>query len=213
MDRSEPIGVLVADDDPRYRSVVVSLLAAEEDIVVLAEASNGKDAVARAEDLVPDVVLLDVRMPLLDGIEAATALRAAAPTTRIVMLTTSDEDEHVYGALCAGACGYLLKDQGLAGLVDVVRTVASGLGMVLSPAIANRMLREFRAAAEPTLSKREIEVLGLVSRGLSNQEIAAELSLSEHTVKRHVANILAKLHQRSRWDAVTVAVREGILGA
>jgi DNA-binding NarL/FixJ family response regulator len=139
---------------------------------------------------------------VLDGIEATATLRAAVPTTRIVMLTTSDEDEHVYGALCAGACGYLLKDEGLAGLADVVRTVASGLGMVLSPAIASRVLSEFRAAAErsaePTLSKREVEVLGVVSRGLTNQEIAAELSLSEHTVKRHVANILAKLHQRSR---------------
>lgn len=216
MERSEPIGVLVADDDPHYRSVVVSLLAVERDMRVVAEACTGNEAVARAEDLVPDVALLDVRMPGLDGIETAEAIQAAVPTTKIVMLTTSDETDDVYGALCAGACGYLLKDQGLEGLVDVVRTVASGLGMVLSPAVAARLLGDFRSATEPnsspSLSRREIEVLRLVSRGLTNQEIAAELSLSEHTVKRHVANILAKLHQRSRLDAVTVAVREGILG-
>ncbi len=132
------------------------------------------------------------------------------------MLTTSDEDDDVYGALCAGASGYLLKEEGLEGLVEVVRAVASGLGMVLSPAIAARVLGQFRSAernTSPTLSKREIEVLALVSQGLTNQEIASELSLSEHTVKRHVANILAKLQQRSRQDAVTAAVREGLLGA
>lgn len=217
MDRSEPIGVLVADDDPRYRSVVVSVLAAEDDLRVVAETGDGKEAVAAVEELVPDVALLDVRMPSLDGIEAAAAIQAAVPTTRIVMLTTSDDDGHIYGALRAGACGYLLKDEGVKGLADVVRAVASGLGMVLSPAIAARVLSQFCAAAvrssEPALSKREIEVLRLVSRGLTNQEIATELSLSEHTVKRHVANILAKLHQPSRSDAVTVAVQEGILDA
>lgn len=216
MDRSEPIGVLVADDDPGYRSVVGSLLTAERDIEVVAEACTGEEAVSRAEELVPDVALLDVRMPVLDGIEATAAIQVVAPTTRIVMLTTSDEGDDVYGALCAGASGYLLKDGGLEGLVDVVRAVASGLGMVLSPAIAARLLGDFRSvdrSASPTLSRREVEVLALVSRGLTNQEIAAELSLSEHTVKRHVANILAKLHQRSRRDAVAAAVKEGILGA
>jgi DNA-binding NarL/FixJ family response regulator len=217
VDRSEPIGVLVADDDPLYRSVVASVLAAERDIEVVAEARTGQEAAARAVDLAPDVALLDVRMPVLDGIEAAAAIQEAVPTTRIVMLTTSDEDDHVYGALCAGASGYLLKDQGLDGLADVVRTVASGLCMVLSPAVTGRLLAELRSVSEPTaeamLSRREIEVLGLVSRGLTNQEIAQELSLSEHTVKRHVANILAKLHQRSRWDAVNVAVQEGLLGS
>jgi DNA-binding NarL/FixJ family response regulator len=217
VDPADSIGVLIADDDARFRSIVVGLLDSEPDIEVVGQASGGREAVARAEELLPDVALLDVRMPWMDGIEATEAIHAALPTTRIVMLTTSDEEDDVYGALRAGACGYLLKEAGLDGLAGVIRTVVAGLGMVLSPSIGTRLLDEFRAPAPrspgPTLSKRELEILALVSRGYANNEIARELSLSHHTVKRHVANILAKLHQRSRLDAVMVAMKNGVLNA
>lgn len=216
MDRELGVGVLVADDDPAFRGIVARLLAAEPDIDVVAEVGSGQEAVALVVELLPQVALLDVRMPHMDGIEATRAIHAAVPTTNIVMLTTSDEEDDVYGALRAGASGYLLKDAGMEGLPDAVRMVAAGLGSVLSPSIAARLLGEFPDPARrdlgPTLSERELEVLRLIGQGLTNQEIARRLILSDHTVKRHVANILGKLHQHSRLDAVRMATEEGVLG-
>jgi DNA-binding NarL/FixJ family response regulator len=209
--------VLVADDEERFRRVVFALLADEPDIEVVGHASDGAEAVAIAQELIPDLVLLDVRMPGMDGIEAANAIHRLMPTTKIVMLTASDEEDTVFEALKAGAGGYLLKEGLVADLAGAVRVVAQDLGLLLSPSIASKLLVEFRDSprrpAVPGLTDRELEVLKLVSRGYANHEIADQLCLSGHTVKRHVANILAKLHQRSRLDAVMYAIRSGVLAA
>ena len=213
----QPISVLVVDDDERFRRIVVALLNAGGDIDVVGQASDGNGAVAAAQELVPDVVLLDVRMPGLGGIEVAKVLNHLLPTTKVVMLSASDEDDDLYEALKAGASGYLLKDGFLDDLGAVVRAIDQGLGLLLSPSLGTKLLTEFRGPPRPdpvaNLTERELEVLRLVSRGYANQEIADELCLSGHTVKRHVANILAKLHQRSRLDAVTLAIRNGVIPA
>lgn len=209
------VRVLIADDEERFRRVVCALLSGEDGIEVVGEASDGREAVAKAQELVPDLVLLDVRMPVADGIEAANVLHRLLPTTKIVMLTASDEEDDVYEALKAGASGYLLKEDLMNDLAGGVRVVAQGLGLLLAPSIATKLLTEFRepprAGGSGGLTERELEVLRLVSLGYENQEIAQELHLSSHTVKRHVANILAKLHQRSRMDAVLHAIRTGVL--
>jgi DNA-binding NarL/FixJ family response regulator len=212
---TERIRVLVADDEERFRRVVFALLADEPDIEVVGHASNGEEAVAIAQDLVPDLVLLDVRMPTMDGIDAAAAIHRSLPTTKIVMLTASEDEDDVFEALKAGAGGYLLKEGLVNDLAGAVRVVAQDLGLLLSPSIAGKVLGEFKdtpkRSSGPVLTERELEVLRLVSRGLPNHEIAEQLCLSAHTVKRHVANILAKLHQRSRLDAVMYALRSGVL--
>jgi DNA-binding NarL/FixJ family response regulator len=212
---TERIRVLVADDEERFRRVVFALLADEPDIEVVGHASNGEEAVAVAQELVPDLVLLDVRMPTMDGIDAATVIHRSLPTTKIVMLTASEDEDDVFEALKAGASGYLLKEGLVNDLAGAVRVVAQDLGLLLSPSIASKVLVEFKDTPKrstgPVLTERELEVLRLVSRGLPNHEIADELCLSAHTVKRHVANILAKLHQRSRLDAVMYALRSGVL--
>lgn len=214
----ECIRVLVADDEERFRRVVFALLQDEPDIEVVGHASNGEEAVRVAQELVPDLVLLDVRMPGMHGIEAATVLRRLLPTTKVVMLTASEEEDDVFEALKAGAGGYILKEGLVNDLAQAVRVVAQDLGLLLSPSIASKVLVEFkdgprRPAAGPALTERELEVLRLVSQGFANHEIAEQLHLSGHTVKRHVANILAKLHQRSRLDAVMYAIRSGVLAS
>jgi len=213
----EKIRVLIADDEERFRRVVFALLADEPDIEVVGHACNGVEAVAVAQELVPDLILLDVRMPEMDGIEAATAIHRTLPTTKIVMLTASEDEDDVFEALKAGAGGYILKEGLVTDLAGAVRVVAQDLGLLLSPSIASKVLVEFRDVPRrpvgPNLTERELEVLRLVSRGYANQQIAEELCLSGHTVKRHVANILAKLHQRSRLDAVMYAIRSGVLAA
>ena len=212
----ERIRVLVADDDERFRRVAFALLDGDDGIDVIGHATDGEEAVRIAKDLSPDLVLLDVRMPGLSGIDAAREIHLCLPTTKIVMLTSSDEDEDVFEALKAGAGGYLLKER-LIDVADAVRVVARDLGLLVSPAIASKLLTEFREGprrpAGPVLTDRELEVLRMVSRGCANQEIADELVLSLHTVKRHVANIMAKLHQRSRLEAVMFAIRSGVLPA
>ncbi len=208
--------MLVADDEVRFRRVVTALLDGEPDIEVVGQAEDGSTAVALAAEVLPDLVLLDVRMPgPIDGVQAAAQIRRVVPTTKVVMLTSSDEQDDVFAALKAGAGGYLLKDGLVPDLADGVRVVARDLGLVLSPAVASRLLAEFRDTprqpVEPGLSERELEVLKLVARGCGNHEIAEELTLSGHTVKRHVANIMAKLHQRTRLEAVMYAMRTGLL--
>jgi DNA-binding NarL/FixJ family response regulator len=211
--------VLLADDQEMVRAGLRLILAAEPDIDVVAEASDGNAAVAAARRLRPDVTLMDIRMPNLDGIEATRQLVASTPPpTRVVVLTTFDIDSYVYQALRAGASGFLLKNASAEELVHAIRVVASGAGL-LDPAVTVRVIEEFArtpaAAQQPPelshLTERELEVLNQVARGLSNAEIAARLYVSEATVKTHVARMLTKLRLRDRVQAVVYAYEHGVI--
>jgi DNA-binding NarL/FixJ family response regulator len=195
------------------------LLADEEGIEVVAEASNGVEAVGKAERFQPTVVLMDIRMPELDGIEATRRILAADPAARILILTTFDLDEYVYEALRAGASGFVLKDDPPEQLIAAIRTVAAG-DALLSPTVTTRVIKEFTRIPRPTppkeveeLSARELDVLRLIARGLSNGEIAQELFISETTVKTHVTHILQKLNLRDRVQAVVLAYQAGLFEA
>jgi DNA-binding NarL/FixJ family response regulator len=213
------IRVLIADDQALVRAGFRMILDAEEDIDVVGEASDGNEAVAQAKRLAPDVVLMDIRMPELDGIEATKRVVADggdAPA-RVLMLTTFDLNEYVYEALRAGASGFLLKDVPPEELAAGIRVVARG-DALLAPSITKRLIHEFSRAAPASapppgfdeLTAREVEVFQLVARGLSNAEIAAELVVSETTVKTHVARLLMKLGVRDRVQAVVLAYESGI---
>ncbi|MHB1930733.1 MAG: response regulator [Acidimicrobiales bacterium] len=212
--------VLIADDQALFRRGVFVVLAPEEHIEVVGEADNGQEAVARAEQLAPDVVLMDVRMPRLSGIEATRQIRDLLPATRVLMLTVSDEEDDLYEAIKAGASGYLLKEISVEEVAEAIRAVVQGQSLI-SPSMASKLLNEFNALARraaqqeqspaPVLTARELEVLKLVARGLSNREVAEELFISENTVKNHVRNILEKLHLHSRMEAVMYAVRKRLL--
>ena len=216
------IRVLVADDQSMVRAGFRMLLAGEEDIEVVAEASNGLEAVDKAARFHPSVVLMDIRMPELDGLEATRRILAADGTARILILTTFDLDEYVYEALRAGASGFLLKDTPPEQLVEAIRIVAGG-DALLSPVVTRRVIAEFVRRPPPTalqpapgldeLTARELEILRLMARGLSNAEIAAEAFVSETTVKTHVARILMKLRLRDRVQAVVFAYEHGIVQA
>ena len=216
---SAPIRVVVADDHALVRGGFRMILEAQPDIEVIGEAANGLDAVALARSQAPDVVLMDVRMPELDGIEATRRVVSAVPENlRVLMLTTFDLDEYVYRAVRAGASGFMLKDVRPAELVHAVRAIHSG-DTLLAPAITRRLLAEFvrrpppgeRPAALGELTERESEVLGLVARGLSNAEIAQRLFLGETTVKTHVTRVLSKLGLRDRVQAVVLAYESGLV--
>jgi DNA-binding NarL/FixJ family response regulator len=212
------IRVLLADDQELVRTGFGLILDGEPDITVVGDAADGRAAVELTTRLRPDVVLMDIRMPVLDGLAAARAL-AADPgcATRVLVLTTFDDDEFVYAALEAGASGYLLKDAPADQLVGAIRVVAAGES-ILSPTVTTRLVRDVAsrrrdaasAQAVQRLSAREAEVLGHMAEGRSNQEIAATLVLSEATVKTHVARILAKLGARDRVQAVLTAYRSGL---
>ena len=211
--------VLLVDDQAMVRAGLRLILAAEPDIEVIAEAADGNAAVAAARRLRPDVTLMDIRMPHLDGIEATRQILAGTPApTRVVVLTTFDIDSYVYQALRAGASGFLLKNAPPEQLVQAIRVVASGEGL-LDPAVTRRVIEEFArtpAAAQPPpelaeLTERELEVLNLVARGLSNAEITAQLYVSEATVKTHVARMLTKLRLRNRVQAVVYAYEHGVI--
>jgi len=211
------IRVLVADDQSMVRAGFRMLLSGEDDIEVVAEASNGIEAVEKAARFAPTVVLMDIRMPELDGLEATRRILAADPDARVLVLTTFDLDEYVYEALRAGASGFVLKDDPPEQLLDAVRTVASGEAL-LSPAITKRVIREFTRMARPSppkelddLSAREREVLRLIALGLSNAQIGQELFISETTVKTHVTHILSKLGLRDRVQVVVLAYQTGIV--
>lgn len=214
----DTIRVLICDDHALFRRGLVMLLEGEEGIEVAAEAEDGEDAVAKATEVAPDVVLMDVRMPKMSGIEATRAIAEAVPTARIVMLTVSDEEEDLYEAVKAGANGYLLKEISIEEVADAVRAVVAGQSLI-SPSMASKLLAEFNNLARqaqqkvlaPKLTDRELQVLKLVAQGLSNREIAQQLFISENTVKNHVRNILEKLHLHSRMEAVVYAVREKLL--
>ncbi|HVU76888.1 MAG TPA: response regulator transcription factor [Gaiellaceae bacterium] len=212
------IRVLLADDQELVRSGFRLILELADGIEVAGEAADGREALNLAKELQPDVVLMDVRMPELDGIEATRRIRQAGLESRVLVLTTFDLDEYVYAAVQAGASGFLLKDAPREQLVTAVRTVARGEAL-LAPAVTQRLIERFlaRPPAEETapalaeLSPRELDVLRLVARGLSNAEIAASLIVGEATVKTHVARILRKLDVRDRVQAVVFAYESGLV--
>jgi DNA-binding NarL/FixJ family response regulator len=211
------IRVLVADDQSMVRAGFRMLLGGEEDIEVVAEASNGLEAIEKAERFGPTVVLMDIRMPELDGLEATRRILASDPDARVLILTTFDLDEYVYEALRAGASGFVLKDDPPEQLIAAIRTVAAGAAL-LSPTVTKRVIRQFSRTPRPTppkeldeLSERERDVFRLMVRGLSNAEIGQELYISETTVKTHVTHILAKLGLRDRVQAVVLAYQTGLV--
>jgi DNA-binding NarL/FixJ family response regulator len=211
------IRVLVADDQAMVRAGFRMLLAEEPDIDVVAEAENGLEAVDKAARLGPNVILMDIRMPELDGLQATRRILAADPAARILVLTTFDLDEYVYEALAAGASGFVLKDDPPEQLLAAIRTVAAGEAL-LSPAVTKRVIREFtriRRPAEPEgleqLTEREREVLALIAEGRSNAEIGETLFISETTVKTHVTHVLQKLGLRDRVQAVVLAHQAGLV--
>ena len=213
------IRVLLADDQALVRSGLQMILAAQPDIEVVAEAENGRQAIDLTNRLVPDVVLMDVRMPVLDGLEATRRLVELGTAARILILTTFDLDEYVYAAIRAGASGFLLKDVRPAQLVEAIHVVADG-DALLAPAVTKRLLERFaatlptpeeRAPALATLTDRERDVLELVASGLSNAEIAQRLFLGETTVKTHVSSLLKKLGLRDRVQAVVLAYEAGLV--
>ena len=220
MTEGESIRVLVADDHALYRRGLEMVLAAEDGIEIVGEAGDGAEAIRRVEELLPDVVLMDIRMPRRSGIEACTAIKDVVPSTKIVILTISDEESDLYEAVRAGANGYLLKDVPGEEIAAGIRAVASGQSLI-SPSMASKLLTEFASMIKksderpqlpvPRLTERELEVLKLVARGLPNRDIAKELFISENTVKNHIRNILEKLQLHSRMEAVVYAVREKLL--
>lgn len=210
------IRVLVADDQSMVRAGFRMLLAGEEDIEVVAEASNGLEAVSKAARFDPDIVLMDIRMPELDGLQASRRILAADRAARILILTTFDLDEYIYEGLRAGASGFVLKDDPPEQLIAAVRTVAAG-DALLSPAVTKRVIEQFTRSPRPAppkevgeLTVREREILRLIAGGLSNAEIGRELYISDTTVKTHVTHILQKLNLRDRVQAVVLAYQTGI---
>jgi len=213
------IRVLMADDQALVRGGFRMILESQNDMEVVGEAEDGRQAVARSKELKPDVVLMDIRMPEMDGLEATRRLVDAPEAPRVLMLTTFDMNEYVYEAMKSGASGFLLKDVRPEQLAEAVRTVAAG-DALLAPAITRRLIEEFvrrpppgqnRPAELDELTERELEVLKLIAKGLSNGELAKELFLSEATVKTHVTRILMKLHLRDRVQAVVLAYESGLI--
>ncbi|WP_410812874.1 response regulator [Micromonospora sp. 067-2] len=210
------IRVIIADDQEVVRAAFTVLLQTQPDMEVVATAADGVDAVGRSREHRPDIVLMDVRMPNLDGIEATRLLHAGDPNPRVIMLTTFDLDEYVYNALAVGASGFLLKDITAQQLFDAVRVVAAGDAM-LAPSITRRLIAQF-ATLRPAprhipgeLTARETDVLQLIAEGLSNQEIGARLVITEETVKSHVSRLLAKLGLRDRTQAAIYAYESGLV--
>ena len=213
------IRVLVVDDQSMVRAGFRMLLGGEEDMEVVAEASNGLEAIEKAARFDPTVVLMDIRMPELDGLEATRRILATNPAARILILTTFDLDEYVYEALRAGASGFVLKDDPPEQLLAAIRTVADGEAL-LSPTITKRVIKQFMRIPQPAppreledLTERELDVFRLIARGLSNAEIGEELYISETTVKTHITHILQKLNLRDRVQAVVLAYETGLFDA
>lgn len=209
---------MVADDHALFRTGLIHVLDREPDLEIVGEAVNGKDAVERVGDLQPDVVLLDINMPIMDGITALPLIREAAPQCQVVVLTQSSADEHLYQAVKAGASGYLLKEVSPEEIAEAIRRVVEG-EPVLSHGMSSILLRQYTAmvardqalAPGDRLSQREREVLELLCEGLNNRDIGGRLFISENTVKNHVRNILDKLGLASRVQVIAYAVREGML--
>jgi DNA-binding NarL/FixJ family response regulator len=215
------ITVVIVDDQALVRGGFRMILDAQEDIDVIGEAGNGEEALALLAEVAPDVVLMDIRMPKLDGLDTTRRLLAGDSSARVLMLTTFDADEHVYAAMKAGASGFLLKDVRSEQLVEAVRTVAVG-ETLLAPQITRRLIEEFVRRPPPgqttptalrELTEREVDVLRQVARGCSNAEVASALHLSEATVRTHVSHMLAKLGLRDRVQAVVLAYESGLVQA
>jgi DNA-binding NarL/FixJ family response regulator len=219
-EESPLVRVLVVDDHALFRHGLLQVLRAVSDIEVVGEARDGLAAIEQSAQSQPDVVLMDVRMPGMNGIEAARRIRAAQPSVRILMLTESEDEDDLYGAVRAGATGYLLKEVAIDEIADAIRAVAVGQALV-SPLMTTKLLSEFNALSRRLeeeydgrrLTQRELEVLRLIARGMSNKDIATELVIAENTVRNHVRNILEKLQVRSRVEAAMYAVREKLVDA
>ena len=216
----EQLKVLIADDHALFRHGLVMILGQEPDLEVVGEATDGQQAVDRAVELMPDIVLMDVRMPKRSGIEATQKIKELLPHVKILVLTNSDDEADLYDSIKAGASGYLLKEIAPEEMPEAIRSVWQGHSRI-SPAMASKLLSEFAAMTKregdrqplgpPRLTERELEVLRLVAKGLGNREIAKDLYISENTVKNHIRNILEKLQLHSRMEAVIYAVREKLL--
>ena len=208
---ADVISVVIADDHPFVRHGLRTYLETLDDMEVAGEAANGAEAVAVVERVRPDVVLMDLVMPELDGVGAIRRIHESVPATKVIALTSFDDDELVFPAIRAGAAGYLLKDVRPAELAEAIRKACRGEAL-LAPSVAARLMQEVAGGPPPaaTLTDRELEVLRLIARGMSNKLIARELVVSEKTVKTHVSNILAKLHLSDRTQAALYAVREGL---
>jgi len=208
------IRILLAEDQRLLRDGLRIILDLEPGLVVVGEAADGEEAVQRALELRPDIVLMDVQMPLRSGVEATALIAAACPGTRVIVLTTFDYEDYVFDAVKAGAMGYLLKDVPAPELIDTIRRVHAGESFI-QPRVASKLLLELgrraRAPQEEELTEREREVLGLLAAGASNRDIGARLYLAEGTVKNHVSNILGKLHAANRTHAVSLAREQGLL--
>ncbi len=214
----EDLRILLVDDHDLFRTGLKNLLAGEDGIAVVGEAGNGVDAVRLVRELAPDVVVMDLNMPTMSGVEATRHITALSPLTRVIVLTISEEDTDVMDAVVAGACGYLLKDASITDVVAGIRSAAVGASLI-SPTIASKVLQRVRAstadsdmadAIRAELSDRELEVLKLIANGKDNAQIAAELVISPKTVKNHISNILMKLQIQNRIQAAVYAVRSGL---
>jgi two-component system NarL family response regulator len=219
-EQGEKLRVMVVDDHALFRRGLEMVLSDEPDIEIVGEASDGQEAIDRAQEVMPDIVLMDVRMPKRSGIEATAQIKDLLPHVKILMLTISDEEADLYDAIKAGASGYLLKEIPIEEVADAIRSVWAGQSRI-SPSMASKLLTEFAAISKasdegpkvptPRLTDREMEVLRLVAQGLNNRDIAKQLFISENTVKNHIRNILEKLHLHSRMEAVVYAVREKMI--
>ena len=211
----EAIKILIADDHPVVREGLIAMLSREVDFKVVGEAKDGAEAVNKAKELSPDVVLMDLRMPEMDGVEAMRQIRSAMPDIKFIILTTYSDDDYIFSGIEAGARAYLLKDAPREDLFKAIRSVYRGESLI-QPVVASKLLDRFsqlsrRAPSGEELSERELEVLCLMAKGAANKEISAELNIAQSTVKTHITNIFQKLGVNDRTEAVTQALKKGII--
>jgi len=211
----EAIRILIVDDHPVVREGIGSMLKREPDFKIVGEATNGLEAIEKVHELSPDIVLMDLRMPELDGVEAMIRIRAEKPEVKFIILTTFSDDEYIFRGIAAGARAYLLKDAPRAELFSAIRAVSKGESQI-QPVVASRVLDKLaelskKTPAAETLSERETEVLKLMAKGVSNKELADQLSITQSTVKTHITSIFQKLNVTTRTEAVTTALRKGII--